>query len=134
MPPEPVYILIGKRIETVRVERRITQGELARRIDRTRAAISNMELGRQRIPMHVLMRVAEVLGVPVTDLLPGKVPSEPRDPATIAARLEASMVAQGLAPQVAAEIAKLVAEDAPACQWQAARRRLTGDTSDDTLA
>lgn len=131
---EPIYAVIGSRIEKLRIERGLSQQQLGWRVDMTRAAISNMEGGRQRIMIHVLVKIAAALEVPTADLLPDTVPTVHRDTAAIAAQLEASMVAQGLAPAPAAEIAKLVAEDAPACQWQAARRRLTGDDPDDTLA
>lgn len=63
--PEPVYARIGRRIEMLRVAKRLSQVELARRLPTPlqRASISNIEGGRQRLMLHTLLEIAEVLGV-----------------------------------------------------------------------
>ncbi len=63
------YIEIGRRVRTARTS--ITQADLARALDLTRSSVANLEAGRQRIPLHTFLRLAEALGVEPSDLLPG---------------------------------------------------------------
>lgn len=62
------YAEVGRRIRHARGDR--TQAQLAKALDMTRSSIANLEAGRQRIPLHILVTAAEVLGVPVGSLLP----------------------------------------------------------------
>jgi transcriptional regulator with XRE-family HTH domain len=76
--PEPVYLEIGRRIERLREAKALSQSELARRLRKcglSRAAVSNIESGRQRLMLHVLLEIAEVLDVsPGAILSPGPIP------------------------------------------------------------
>lgn len=103
--PEAVYAGIGRRIEFLRNERGFSQNELGGRLRHplTRAAISNMEGGRQRVLAHVLIEIAEVLKVQPSDLLP-TLPSE--QPVT-SLDLVAKLAAQGLPADTAALVARL---------------------------
>lgn len=106
--PEPVYPEIGRRIEHLRLERRISQAELGRRLRHplTRAAVSNMEGGRQRILVHVLLEIAEVLRVEPSRLFSvHAVRDEAPNVDVIAAQLKAN----GVASSVAARIMQLSA-------------------------
>jgi transcriptional regulator with XRE-family HTH domain len=66
------YEALGRRIEHCRTERHLTQAALGARLQSpiTRAAISNIEKGRQRVLAHTLCSLAEILGVEVSDLVP----------------------------------------------------------------
>lgn len=57
------YRLVGARVLAARVERRLTQGELAERAGMTRTSITNLEGGNQRAPFVQLYRLAEALGM-----------------------------------------------------------------------
>lgn len=55
-----------------RVQRGLSQEALAKRLapQVTRAAIANMELGKQRVLTHVLAQIAQVLEIFPADLFP----------------------------------------------------------------
>ena len=67
---ELLYRLIGRRVLQRRKERRFSQEELADLIAVSRTSITNLEHGRQRIPLHQLAGVADALGCELVDLLP----------------------------------------------------------------
>lgn len=71
-PVEPFYSDLGRRLHDARMRRGLSQDALARRLSPpvTRAAIANMELGKQRVLTHVLAQIAQVLDVPPAELLP----------------------------------------------------------------
>jgi len=56
---EPVYARIGERIRVLREMRGETQEQLGALLDVTRACVSNIEKGRQRIYVHQLTMLAE---------------------------------------------------------------------------
>ena len=66
---------IGLRIRAVRQEQGIKQKDLARKIGISQGALTNFELGRRKISLDWLARIARVLETPVsyflTDLEPG---------------------------------------------------------------
>lgn len=65
-----LYKLLGERIRHLREEYGISQAELARASELTRTSITNVEKGRQKLPIHALYRVCEALGVELSTLLP----------------------------------------------------------------
>ena len=65
-----LYRLIGRRVLKRRKEQRFSQEELADLIGVSRTSITNLEHGRQRIPLHQLVGVADALGCEFADLLP----------------------------------------------------------------
>ena len=65
-----LYRLIGERISSVRVSAGLSQNKLAKKLELSRVSIVNIEKGRQRAPVHVLWRIAEALGVEITDFIP----------------------------------------------------------------
>lgn len=70
-----LYRHVGERLRALREQRRgmrgkLTQGELALQVGLERTSITNIEKGAQKVPLHVLFRICETLGVAVTDLLP----------------------------------------------------------------
>lgn len=60
---------IGQRVRTIRRLRRLTQEELAGRIERSVEAVSALERGKSNPTMETLERLAEHLGVPMRDFL-----------------------------------------------------------------
>ena len=65
-----LYSKIGELVQRHRQVARLTQQQLASATGLSRASIANLEAGRQRIQIHILYDVAQVLDVPVSDLLP----------------------------------------------------------------
>lgn len=57
---------IGMRIQQAREELGITQQELAARLSCTQAALSNYELGKRRLYLANLERIANALGKPLS--------------------------------------------------------------------
>lgn len=108
--PETVYTDIGRRIEFLRHDKQLSQSELGRRLlhPLTRAAISNMEGGRQRVLVHVLLEIADALGVDPREILPSRRPAVSDSLGSI----EAQLAANGLAPATAALVAMRLAADA----------------------
>lgn len=67
---EQIYFIIGRKIKETRTRLGITQTELAKRVHMVRTSLTNIESGEQKLPIHVLYRIAGVLKVPITSLLP----------------------------------------------------------------
>ena len=65
-----LYKNIGKRIKSARAQLNMNQEKLAIGANISRASVSNIELGRQQPPLHVLYKIAEVLQVDIHLLLP----------------------------------------------------------------
>ena len=75
--PEPDGAMIGRfyrdvggRVRTARVSKRLTQEDLASKLGLTRSSVANLEAGRQRVPLHVLVLISELLETPISELLP----------------------------------------------------------------
>ncbi len=66
------YRELGRRIRTLRTEQGLTQGGLGERLDPpvTRAAIANVENGKQRVLAHTLVQLAHILRVEIGHLVP----------------------------------------------------------------
>jgi transcriptional regulator with XRE-family HTH domain len=67
---EQVYRTVGERIRDERKRQNITQDELALQVGLTRTSITNMEKGRQKLLLHTLIQIANILGIPPARLLP----------------------------------------------------------------
>lgn len=68
-----LYRALGERLKALREQQRegkVTQASLARDVGLERTSITNIERGNQKVPLHVLYRICEVLQVPVNDVLP----------------------------------------------------------------
>lgn len=68
---EPVYRQFGAKVEKVRAVMMITQEDLAKRLKITRASISNIESGKQRILLDDVEKFAEALGMSPRSLMKG---------------------------------------------------------------
>jgi transcriptional regulator with XRE-family HTH domain len=64
------YKEVGKNVRTRRTAADLSQSQLAEAVGLTRTSITNLEAGRQQIPLHVLARIAAVLEIWPGDLLP----------------------------------------------------------------
>jgi len=61
---------VGRRIASARKELNLTQAQLADKLGVKQQAIASYEVGRRRVPLAFLVKLAEALYVEVTDLLP----------------------------------------------------------------
>ncbi|MEV6525924.1 helix-turn-helix transcriptional regulator [Longispora sp. NPDC051575] len=65
-----LYGHIGRKVREARKRARLTQDDLAQAVGMTRSSIANLEAGRQRIPVHLLVLIGELLNMRASDLLP----------------------------------------------------------------
>ena len=65
-----IYRLFGDRVRELRENRSVTQEELARRVQLSRASITNIEKGRQRVLLHQLVNIADALEAKPSELMP----------------------------------------------------------------
>src|SRR4051812_2515307 len=65
-----LYAHIGRNVREARKSAGLTQADLADAVGMTRSSIANLEAGRQRIPVHLLVWIGEILGASPRDLLP----------------------------------------------------------------
>ena len=68
------YPEFGRRLRLARRRARLSQAELGRLTGMNRTSITNIEGGRQRIPLHLLITFATALDVEPMELLPGGPP------------------------------------------------------------
>lgn len=67
----PDYYVIGKRIREARIEKHMTQEELADQLDLSVAFLSRVEKGTSHINLKRLIQVAEILGLSPGEILTG---------------------------------------------------------------
>lgn len=65
-----IYKEFGRRLRHARKTAKLTQEMLAEQVGLNRTSITNIENGRQRIPLHLLFSLATIVGVHPTSLLP----------------------------------------------------------------
>lgn len=68
---EPVYVMLGARIQMIRKAIGMDQATLAKRSGLTRTSVTNLEAGRQRVPLHRLEAIAEALSTTPRHILRG---------------------------------------------------------------
>ena len=61
---------IGDRVKKLRMEKHMTQTELARRLGMTPGAISRFESGETMVGVGTLLEIVTILGVGIEDLIP----------------------------------------------------------------
>jgi transcriptional regulator with XRE-family HTH domain len=64
------YEEFGQRVRSARLGLGLNQEELGHRVGLERSSISNVEKGRQRVQLHMLLEFATALDVPPIQLLP----------------------------------------------------------------
>lgn len=70
MPQGPYYKALGANIRAERRKKGMTQAQLAMNVGLTRTSVTNMEMGRQPIYVHVLAKMAFSLRASMETLLP----------------------------------------------------------------
>src|SRR5690349_3333650 len=65
-----LYQHIGEQIKRIRQESNMSQEELANKVGVTRTSITNIERGFQKLPLHLLYNICEVLNVEAISFLP----------------------------------------------------------------
>ena len=73
------YKLIGQRLKESRMQKRISQAELAELIDMSVSYISHIETAKKQASLEALVRIANVLGVTVDHMLNGNQTSDPAE-------------------------------------------------------
>ena len=73
---EPFYRDFGDRLRAARDAKGASQAAIAAGVGLSRTSVANIERGRQRMSLHLLMEFARALEVEPCDLLP-PVPPEP---------------------------------------------------------
>jgi transcriptional regulator with XRE-family HTH domain len=68
------YPEFGRRVRLARRRAHLSQDTLGRLTGLNRTSITNIEAGRQRIPLHLLLAFATALDVEPVELLPGGPP------------------------------------------------------------
>jgi len=66
---ERLRVSIGARVREARLRRNMSQMTVASRIGITQSALSNYETGKRALPLVTLFRIADVLRVPIADLI-----------------------------------------------------------------
>ena len=77
MSQNNIYTEVGENIRFYRKLRHMTQKELGEKLFKSMACISKYESGHQSIELHTLYKVADILSVPVSMLLPNQAAEDP---------------------------------------------------------
>lgn len=64
-----LYTAVGEELRRRRREAGMQQGELAEAVSLSRSSIANAEAGRQALPIHHLVEIAEALGTTAAEVL-----------------------------------------------------------------
>ena len=67
---------------------RLTQAELAEAVVLSRASVANIERGQQRVQLHVVVRIAEILDMDISELIPRQPTARTSDGSKLAAALQ----------------------------------------------
>jgi len=63
------YDYIGEKVRQLRLSVNMTQEELAKKLDKSRVTIVNIEKGRQHPPLHMIIDFARVFNVPAGEFI-----------------------------------------------------------------
>jgi len=80
-PDHAFFVALGQRITYLRKTQGLTQAQLGDALGVSQSTINTYEVGRRRIQVSALPRVAEALGVSVEDLIGATPKSGKRGPA-----------------------------------------------------
>ena len=68
--PDNIYILVGKRVRQLRLQKKLTQEELAERAGISTSFLGHIERGSRRMSLDSFCRIARALDCTANDLLP----------------------------------------------------------------
>ncbi len=76
-----LYEVLGQRVRQVRERQQLKQEDLATRVGMSRATITQVENGQQKVHLQSLYLIAAALGAAIADILPtvGELSSPDRD-------------------------------------------------------
>lgn len=66
------YETVGRLIREERKLKRLKQEHLAEAASISRVSITNIESGKQRVPLHTLVDIADSLNIPLEKLIPSE--------------------------------------------------------------
>lgn len=67
--PAPLHIQIARRVRQVRLQRGLSQEQLAEQLDLSAATVGRIELGKVPMTLETLVHVSEALSTPLGSLL-----------------------------------------------------------------
>ena len=73
------YLELGAQIQIARKKANLSQDELSKRVNKSRASIVNIEKARQHPPLHLLWDISEILQVNICNLISNFTPSTEED-------------------------------------------------------
>lgn len=79
---KPLNVAIGRRIQQARERARLTQEELAERIDRSTQFVSTVERGLAGPSLETTIKICDALGVTTDQILRGRAPLPEADALT----------------------------------------------------
>lgn len=65
-----IYSKLGHQISTTRKDLNVTQEQLAKKIGLTQPTLASYEIGRRKIPIPMLLKIVDALGVELDDFFP----------------------------------------------------------------
>jgi transcriptional regulator with XRE-family HTH domain len=68
----PIYKELGRLILNARNDVPMSQDALSKRVGLSRTSVTNIENGRQQVPLHMIYSFADALGITPSDLLPDR--------------------------------------------------------------
>jgi DNA-binding XRE family transcriptional regulator len=84
-----LYRGIGNKLRQRRDDLKVTQGQLATEAGVKRTSITNIEAGRQKVPLQLLYKLCAALEIEVVDVLPTN--SEITQPSTVPVVLDGNV-------------------------------------------
>jgi transcriptional regulator with XRE-family HTH domain len=69
---DTINLLFGQRLAMARRLRKISQGQLAKQVNRSRVTIANLERGKHGVQLSQIFLFADALNASVTELLPDR--------------------------------------------------------------
>lgn len=67
---ELIYKLLGDKIRQRRTDQQITQEQLASQLQISRTSVTNIELGIQKPPLHLLYEICGILNIEIDEIIP----------------------------------------------------------------
>ena len=99
---DPFYDEFGKLLGSLRKRARMSQEGLALAVGLSRTSITNIELGRQRVLLHLLPKLARALGCSPEELIP---PIE--EPPELEQRIQRALAKRRAGPTEAEFVARI---------------------------